>query len=152
MDQIPLALGAPEEQHPPFDVCQFSQEALFSALSNKRCPPSMVAENKRALYLNEYLRDLGASTIIVEAEYTDRDYLDDFASYYVRCFQNYNRRCKRLHFFAISINREEFLKIIRGESRGDDLAQSYLGFIVARPLPVAIIGRTILKTYPPDGG
>ncbi|MBN1900638.1 hypothetical protein JW926_04845 [Candidatus Sumerlaeota bacterium] len=32
------------------------------------------------------------------------------------------------------------------------IQDSYLGFIIIRPLPGSVIGRTCLRTYPPDGG
>ncbi len=95
-----------------------------------------------------------AQTLVVENDYTDGDYLDDFASYYVKCFRSYNRRCKRLHFFGQKFAEGEFRQLVQGElppSEEEALKTSYLGFVVARPLPEAIIGRTLLATYPPDG-
>jgi hypothetical protein len=106
-----------------------------------------------AEYLYRYLNELNAKTIIVEYEYTDGDFLDDFASYYVKCFTSYERRCKRLHFFNTSITEELFLQIVRAENieiTKEDFQNSYLGFIVARPLPETIIGRTVLRTFDDD--
>lgn len=34
----------------------------------------------------------------------------------------------------------------------ESLQQNYLGFIVVKPLPMTIIGRTCLVTYPKEGG
>jgi hypothetical protein len=135
-----------------YKIYDFSAENLYEALSNKRCSSTEIANKKRAQYLYLYLKDLQAKTIIVEYDYTDRDYLDDFAAYYVRCFQSYERRCKRVHFFSTIINEVIIKNIIRNESSDGELCNSYLGFVVARPLPDAIIGRTVLKTYESDGG
>lgn len=51
-------------------------------------------------YFDEYFDHLGTKTILVEHEYVDRDYLEDFAAYYVTCFRSYQRFCRRLHFTA----------------------------------------------------
>ena len=139
----------------PFTISEFSEAQLYEALSNEFVTITEVAAHERARYLYGYLNDIHAKTIIVEYEYTDRDYLDDFAAYYVRCFAPYKRRCKRLHFFSEPLARDTFLQLIRGSLNQDDyerVVKAYLGFIVARPLPDAIIGRTSLVTYPSDNG
>lgn len=141
----------------PYHICQFTRENLFEALSNDHCKPSQIEGDKRASYLFGYLgsSELQAKTIIVEHNYTDGDYLDDFSAYYVKCFAPYERRCKRLHFFSVLVSEHEFRALIRGDLDDEQRAQiinSYLGFVVARPLPEAIIGRTVLKTYGDDGG
>jgi hypothetical protein len=94
--------------------------------------------------------------MVVEAEYTDADFLDDFSEYYVRCYPNYSRRCRRLHFFRKApLVDDAFSRLVRGaatKEEEDAFRQSYLGFIVARPLPRAVIGRTVLRTYESNGG
>jgi hypothetical protein len=138
-----------------FDIKEFSAEHLYQALSNKFVSVDDVRADEIAGYLHGYLDYLKARTIVVEYEYIDKDYLEDFAAYYVRCFQPYERRCKRLHFFAAEIAREAFVDFVRGAFQKEterNFRDSYLGFIVARPLPDAIIGRTVLQTYPSDGG
>jgi hypothetical protein len=140
---------------PAFEVCPFSEDQLFQHLGNELFGPADVAEHGRAKYLGRYLSDVGARTIVVEYEYTDGDYLDDFAAYYVKCFQPYHRRCKRLHFFAHAVTRDRFLGFVRGDTSPNEMQtfrDSYLGFVVARPLPDAIIGRTELRTYESDSG
>jgi hypothetical protein len=140
---------------PPFRVLPFSRDNLFKSLSNARFDPPAVAKHNPAAYLDSYLTDLGAKTIIVESEYTDGDYLDDFSSYYVKCFRDYHRRCKRLHFFDRDFDEPTFRNLILGNvsrTEGQAMKDSYLGFVVARPLPDAIIGRTALKHYDNDGG
>ncbi len=139
----------------PFRVLSFTSDHLFASLGNPVRSPAEVAAHGGVQYLRRYLEFLGARTIVVENDYTDADYLDDYASYYVRCFRAYDRRCKRLHFFDRAFDKQEFLQLIRGELLSWyalGLKGSYLGFVVARPLPEAIIGRTLLKTYSPDNG
>jgi len=139
---------------PSVVVAPFSQESFFEALECP-CAVSEVAANRRVSYLLDYLREIGAKTIVVEEEYVDGDYLDDYASFYVKCFEDYPKRCKRLHFFAVETSSAQFLQIVTNRAEGTitrAFADAYLGFVVARPLPKAVIGRTILKTYPSASG
>jgi hypothetical protein len=125
------------------------------ALANDRCSPAVVSGHRLPNYLYGYLEAIGAKTLIVEPNYTDGDYLDDFASYYVRCFQRYERRCKRIHAFSSKLSNDDLLQAIESPDSSPAvklLTGPYLGFIVARPLPDAIVGKTVLKTYPDDGG
>ena len=139
-----------------FEALKFSEESLWGALSNRHVSPAEVRTHDRARYIYRYLVNLKAETIVVETDYIDGDYLDDFASYYVKCFTDYNRKCKRLHFFKCSfLDDEDFLRKIHGHSNNEEesnLEINYLGFVVARPLPQAIVGRTILRTYESDNG
>jgi hypothetical protein len=138
-------------------VLEFSSANLLASLSNCWCPPDDAARSDQVQYLYGYLHDMGAQTIVVENPYIDGDYLEDFASYYVRCFRAYEKECKRLHFFSEKIPDKEFQAFILGrigKRKLQLIKRSYLGFCVARPLPVALVGRTILATYPstaPDG-
>jgi hypothetical protein len=98
-------------------------------------------------------RARGCSTVVVEENYVDRDHLEDFSHYYVRCFAEYHRFCKRLHFFAGDpFGPAEFLAAVerRGGPLDDEaLRRRYQGFVVVRPLPDAVVGRTVL--VPPVG-
>jgi hypothetical protein len=129
----------------------FTEETLYDALSdNKRFSASEVANHPRARYLYGYLKDIQTRTLVVEKEYVDGDYLEDFVAFYSTCFQGYKRFCKRIHFFDITLTDDELLKFIYGELLELDekrIKSSYLGFLIARPLPKAVIGRTVLKTY-----
>ncbi len=138
-----------------FQALPFSSANFFKHLSNTHCNPDEVASNPRAGYLLRYLSTLGARSMVVERHYTDGDYLEDFASYYVRCHRPYGRRCRRLHFFSCDLDDAKVLALVLGELKADEalsVQKSYLGFVVVRPLPSAVVGRTVLKTYPDDGG
>lgn len=134
-----------------FDVCDFSEEEVYRSLSNEHATAEEVAALDHARYLCEYLSSIGAQTIIVESRYVDGDYLDDFSTYYVKCFAEYDRWCRRIHFFSERFSKPEILEMIRGRN-AETLQNSYLGFVVARPLPETIIGRTVLRTYADDNG
>lgn len=139
---------------PPCEVLSFTSDHFYQSLANEYLTEIEVGAKPTSAYLYRYLTDIHAATIVVEREYTDGDFLDDFSVYYSRCFHNYARRCSRLHFFDAAIARDQILAAACGADPAqlERIQKSYLGFIVARPLPQAIIGRTVLKTYPEDGG
>lgn len=137
-----------------FKVVQYDIEALRDIISETYTPKFGTVEAKlHAIYFETYLKEIQAHTIIVEYSYIDRDYLDDYASYYVKCFHDYNRKCTRIHFFDNVFTEDDFSGALSGNKREfvDQLRDSYLGFIVVKPLPKTILGRTCLKTYPTDG-
>jgi len=138
-----------------YEVRQYSLDDLRHLLAAKAKTDLHTVDGKRHLvYFDEYFSTIGAKTIIVENDYIDRDYLDDFAGYYVRCFHEYEHRCTRLHFFSCSFDEHAFATLLAGEAVSlspDQLQQAYLGFIVVKPLPRTFIGRTCLLTYPEEG-
>lgn len=114
-------------------------------------------------YLDSYLSTIKARAMVIEREYIDRDFLDDYTRYYARCFGGYPRTCCRIHFFSARedgpFDIERFTGDVRGfitrTPQGPDLQSCYLGFVVVRPLVLSPLGRTCLK-YPdevpdPDG-
>jgi len=141
-----------EEQEKTICVCQYSKTAFFDLLLEKSSTTKELIKEKTHLsYFDAYLQSkyLKAKTIVAEYNYIDRDYLEDFSAYYVRCFTDYERKCIRLHFFSNEFSQgdfESFLDTYNKEYH-DTLNKSYLGFIVIKPLPETIFGRTCLKTY-----
>lgn len=133
-------------------VCEFSQETLSNLV--KECFGSDfpdILKKPQVDFLFHYLHDLGAKSILLEPDYQDKDYLEDFSRYYVKCFQNGGHRCARLHFFNSSVAHKTLDRVLREgkESTGyAELKDSYLGFIVVKPLPKTFIGKTCLKIYP----
>lgn len=141
----------------PFKVIAFSHDnlvKLIDSLSAQNFPGRTQATNPHLKYLSEYLSALGAKTIVLECDYIDHDYLEDYAGYYVRCFNPYGRTTARLHFFDISFDEKQFKNVILKSPNGrlgQKLNPSYLGFMVIKPLPQTIVGRTCFKTYGDDG-
>jgi hypothetical protein len=144
--------------HDPFKVVDYTFDALVGAIAEAahRQTDDEIRARQHASYLDKYLSELGARTLVVEYEYVDRDYLEDYAAYYVRCFPDYRRRCTRLHFFKATFSRENFASLLEG---GDDasaitelLQTTYIGFVVIKPLPQRVIGRTCLETYSSNEG
>ncbi|MGV8075581.1 MAG: hypothetical protein AB2L11_13625 [Syntrophobacteraceae bacterium] len=134
-----------------FEVYPYDIAALNRILAEKsRAPEELVASKSHFYYFEKYCEDIGARTIIVENDYVDRDYLGDFAGYYVLCFEQYDRMCTRLHLFGISFGEKEFEGLLRGNGTSlteTQMQDAYLGFVIVKPLPQTIIGRTCLKTY-----
>jgi hypothetical protein len=134
-----------------YDLAVFCR--LVAEASNDQ--PATFEKSVHAEFFKSYFEELGARTILVEEEYTDRDYLEDYAAYYSRCFHSFPRTCRRLHFLATELAKVEYDRILSGDDtlRGR-VQQNYLGFVVVRPIPGYAIGRTCLRTYSehgPDG-
>ncbi|MCH8148665.1 MAG: hypothetical protein IH987_11820 [Planctomycetes bacterium] len=134
-----------------FEFLPYTVEALKDVLKD--------ADAGHLDYLRDYFQyytDAGHSlTIVVESHYTDRDYLEDYAAYYVRCFEDkYKKTCRRLHFFRGHLEEKDFLPSLEPDTEvpsTEAINEQYLGFLVVRPLPHACIGRTCLKTYECEG-
>jgi hypothetical protein len=102
-------------------------------------------------YLYRYLtsRHLDAKMIVIEQGYISKDYLVDYASYYASCFDDYSKKCNRLHFFSTYVDAVAFQKILLEEQTvHKEFWSSYLGYIVAKPIPQKVIGKTVLIPYP----
>lgn len=138
-----------------FEVYEYSITLLERLIAEKsrKNSPAVIAKKLHRFYFEGYFKEIKARTIVVENNYVDHDYLEDFAAYYVRCFHPYERRCARLHFFEISFKQNEFTEILKGhadESICKKVQDAYLGFVVVKPLPKTVVGRTCLRTYPTE--
>ncbi len=134
----------------PYLVCEFSKPTLSNLV--KECFGSEfpdIFHKSQIDYIFRYLNDLNATSVLLEFEYIDRDYLEDYSLYYVKCFKNYGHKCARLHFFSKEVNHSDFNKLLRESDECDiqGLQNSYLGYMVIKPLPKTFIGRTCLKNY-----
>lgn len=109
-----------------------------------------VGRHPQASTIFDYLKQLGTATIVVEEQYVDGDYLGDYATFYASVFTQFQRLCKRVHFFEKIIFDTSWLErqILGNGIPAERFQACYLGFTVVRPLPQAIIGRTVLRTYP----
>jgi len=113
---------------------------------------SEIDDKTQIQYLHKYLgnkQHTRAKTIIVESHYVDRHYLEDFSEYYARCFNEYPRSCSRIHFFSSKFDHPEFLEHLSANNQEfiEKLQNSYLGFLVVRPIPHTFLGRLCLRPY-----
>ncbi|MEH3036202.1 MAG: hypothetical protein PGN23_06880 [Sphingomonas adhaesiva] len=106
-----------------------------------------VADKRQVEFLLRYLSRLETTRIVVEPRYVDKDFLEDFAAYHVRSFHAYERLCTRLHFFAGEVDEPRLHAAMLDPVAAKALNLDYRGFVVVRPLPDTIIGRTCLRTF-----
>lgn len=101
-------------------------------------------------YIYRYLNDIDAKSVLLETKYVDKDYLEDFNHYYVKSFGNSGSTSARLHFFSQELDHQKVIEILASASKDKvrSLQDSYLGFIVIKPLATTFIGKTCLKLYP----
>ncbi|WP_417538195.1 hypothetical protein [Marinomonas sp.] len=133
-----------------FLVCEFAKETLGLLVRERFGSefPDIIQKNQID-YLYNYLSNLGCKSILMESDYVDRDYLEDYSRYYVKCFTRYGERCARLHFFRSEIDHKSFSETLdnySGRTR-KELNDAYLGFIVIKPLPKTFIGKSCFKIY-----
>lgn len=149
----------PIDRSLPIQFFAFSFDRLLDILGAAgESPPLSASQKLHLVYLKEYFgyfEKKSKITIAVEWKYTDRDFLEDYAAYYVRCFQQkYDSTCVRMHFFQAELSESCFRSMLSTGGVGDAeeaVRSSYLGFIVVKPLPHRFIGRTCLRTYDGDG-
>jgi hypothetical protein len=139
-----------------YNVFAFDEARLAQCFidGSHNSTPFETADSQHLKYLAGYLSDLAVKTLVVEYRYVDRDFLEDYAAYYVRCFPRYKRTCTRLHCFTAEFNEEDFRRCILRESGNlsiKSLQGAYRGFIVIKPLPQTIIGKTCLSVYGNSG-
>lgn len=136
------------------EVYPYSIDELKNIITvNYKSTSDAVLKKCHFHYFNEYFDYIKAKTIVVEKNYVDKDFLEDFSAYYVRCFSEYKRKCIRLHFFSTSFSEKEFIHILKKSNHPllETITKEYLGFVVLKPLPLNIIGRTCLASYPHEG-
>lgn len=104
-------------------------------------------ESQRVVHsVIRHLITVRVKSYLCETRYIDRDYSSDYRAFYAQTFKDYNRHCRRIHFFAEDV--EALVADPNWATRVDSLQKtskrSYRGFCVVRPLSAAPIGRTML--------
>ena len=146
-------------------LCHIIREAA------KAPSESTIKDLPQYQYLIEYLRNYKiwdtsdpanskairapTQTIIIENDYVDEHYSEDYSLYYSKSFQPIGKKCVRLHFFAADENIvENLLSKATGQSsdygftktqlydlvalgKFHELKDYYQGFVVIRPIPTA---------------
>ena len=142
----------PETTNSEVAVYTYSLAELKNQLS-RLSGNELKHEKAHYTYFDQYLTALGAKTIVVESRYTDKDFLEDYAAFYVKCFEGkYSPPCGRLHFFSEDFKFPDLISGALGEGPITDewLNKAYLGFTVIKPLPKKFIGKTCLRPYPEE--
>ncbi|MEO3405888.1 hypothetical protein AAFN85_18395 [Mucilaginibacter sp. CAU 1740] len=130
-------------------VLPFDEQSFAEALSNEHSTAEVIRHKTHFAYFLKYLGDNGirVKTMVIEDGYISKDYLHDYASYYAFCFAGYEKICKRIHFFSTEFD-EIALKAALLNPAEEAFWNGYKGFIVSKPLPITVIGYTVLSVYP----
>ena len=67
-------------------------DALYASITRRKGIPAVIATL-------DYLKDLGATSALIEEEYLDRDFTAEFSAFYSKVFKRYSKDCLRIHFF-----------------------------------------------------
>lgn len=93
-----------------------------------------------------HLHELGARSALIDDDYIDRDFSEAFSAYYAKTFKRHSKVCKRILFFSCELG---FLATETVEEAARSLeginAESFLGFIVFRPISKSPISQAILR-------
>ncbi|AYL80370.1 hypothetical protein RYA95_13810 [Pseudomonas syringae pv. actinidiae] len=100
-------------------------------------------------YLFNYLQERHCVSMLLEPEYIDREFLEDYSRYYVKRFDNDSYECGRIHFFSHGIDHKHLDLLLQGEPKDgltpEKLQEHYLGFMVVKPLSRTFVGKTCLQ-------
>jgi len=145
----------------PYLVSSF-QQATFSALI-RECfgyAFSDIFLKEQIKYLFGYLKECGCIYMLLEPEYIDREFLEDYSRYYVKRFGNDGYKCGRIHFFSCYIDHKSLDSLLQGSAVEEFtdgnltieyLQKHYLGFVVIKPLSRTFVGKTCLRLIGDSG-
>lgn len=138
-----------------YQVLSYSKENLI-ALFVSGSPPAtedVIKSKPQIWYLDEHCKAAGVQTLLLESPYIDRHFSEDYCGYYATCHGDYLKRCARLHFFTREFadhSLERYFTIPNSDVALSDMG--YCGFVVIKPLPETVIGRTCLEPLPDTNG
>ena len=95
----------------PYDITGYDIDVICSHISfTTGTPFHLVKQKKQLSYLDNYLRspEISANIIIIENSYLEKNYVENFAEYYSRCFHPYSKICSRIHFFHLTTTSYNF--------------------------------------------
>ncbi|MGJ5208135.1 hypothetical protein [Bradyrhizobium sp. HKCCYLR20261] len=114
--------------------------ALVSALAPVD-PPDPMSNILR------HLKAGGIKSIVVENDYLDRDFSEEYTVFYAKLFRPHRRHARRMHFFRSDVSeiiaQEDAADIVTG-LEAEQAAGNYAGFLIWRPMSEAPIGRLVL--------
>lgn len=141
----------PQSNLTPLSVVPYGQNYIVDFVRHKTgwSERNEVSNKTQLTYLCRYLKENDCKTIVVEYEYIDKHFLEDYAEYYARCFPPHPRKCSRLHFFNFEFDQHDF---IQGLTENDSVFSGklnigYIGYAVIRPIPHTFFAKICLKPY-----
>ena len=93
-------------------------------------------------------KSVGAVVAVTEKRYVDRDYRSEYGALYSQVLAPIPDTAHRLHFFTEPVSADELRFLSERPDVISRLSRSYAGYIVCRPAPLELVGRTMLR--PPD--
>lgn len=144
-----MASGKP---HNEISCSPFSEKYFREIVRRASLATDSMPSNRQTEYLARHLKTLGTKTIIVESHYIDRHYMEEVSFYYSSCLIPRPNHCTRIHLFSgpDELTEDRLDQELQDAARGNHeavsgrLSQSYLGFVVVRPIPSVPVGRTVL--------
>lgn len=139
----------------PYLVSKF-EEATLAALIHE-CfgyDHTDIFDKPQISYIYRYLESFKAGrevdySILLEPRYIDRDFMEDYANFYVGRFGNDGYQCARLHFFSCELKHKWLDSLLNGQPvdglSAQFLQDNYLGFMVIKPLTKTYVGKTCLR-------
>ncbi|HYG40557.1 MAG TPA: hypothetical protein VD908_18140 [Cytophagales bacterium] len=122
----------------------FTQENLSSVFLNPSTNFKRVSQKKQFTYLIEYLEEIGTQSFLVENQYVSQDFLTDH-KFYTQSFLHVDKYCKRIHFFTAPSSTDFRTILTKPTEEHQDFWNTYVGFVVIRPIPETLIGISLLK-------
>lgn len=126
----------------PIESSYFSLDQIVPAITKILKREMYVQEDEIANYLSRYTAPLRKDLFgFLEYPYVDRVYRDSYSHYYSTKHYIYLRDCIRISLFDKEISLNNFRK----PELFEKLQNSFLGFIVIRPLQSHFWGRSVLS-------
>jgi len=95
----------------PYLVSQFAQSTMTNLV--RECFgydfPDILTK-RQVSYIFNYLNRLNAKTVLLEFQYVDKDFLEDFSRYYAKRYGNDGHKCARMHFLPATSITVSFLR------------------------------------------
>lgn len=99
-------------------------------------------------YLKGYLSRWAEKSIVLENDYIDSGFLDDYSKYYAKNFRNYSKKCLRIHFFNIEEKElQNIHHLTLSNHEISEIKEKYIGYAVIRPIPEFFVGKVCLKHW-----
>lgn len=121
-------------------LLQNDKNAVIAIIQSLNIPSYNLDDS--ALNIQHYLRNLRPEiSIIIEDNYIDKVYRDEYYTYFSTKLYPYRRDCVKLSFIDLKIDKDMLLN----PATLEDIKDAYLGFMILRPIFPGIVGRTALS-------
>lgn len=138
---------------------KLKSETVYSYRENKNQLIKLLTDSEQKIPAFQATLDyFDTEVFLIEDNYVDRDYLEDYTSFYARCHHPYARFCKRIHFFTKTdfyLTNELLKKVFTvgiTQKEKECIQNTYIGFLILKPSKNEgyMIGRTCLTHYNDD--